>query len=189
MIISIGREAGSGGREMALKLSKQLNLEYVTQQKLIITADEMGFFEEVYSFCNEKPANTLLQAIAKNEVVSKNQQIVAMVFEELARRGSFVILGRAANYFLRQRADFVSVFLHANFDFKLQRLQAQGYSKEEAIEYMNRKDSQRASFNRYYTGEEWGKAKFYNLSIDTSKCGIDRSLEFIISFVNCAIKS
>lgn len=183
MIISIGRQAGSGGREVALKLSQKLGVEYLGEEELIAKADELGYFEQLYSFYKESPVCTLMQAIAINEVADDKQKVIFDVYNALAKSGDFVVIGRCANYFLKNTDEFVSVFLHAPFEFKLSRLmQIENLDEASAKEYMERIDTERASFHKYYTNQEWGGTLGYDLCINTSKVGLDEAVDLICKY-------
>ena len=183
MIISVGRETGAGGRELAHKLSDKLGWTYLNKDKLLKKADEIGFFEEMYEFYNEVPVSSLLQAISKNEVAaSSKKNIISKIYKKLSSHGDYIVMGRCANYFLREEEGCFSVFLHANFDFKLKRLLAQGYSKSDAIDYMETSDEGRQRFHKYYTNENWGDTKNYDLCINTAFCGVDNAVKLIEDF-------
>ncbi|BCX79350.1 AAA family ATPase [Campylobacter sp. 19-13652] len=183
MIISIGRQAGSGGLEIASKLATRLGVEFLGEEELIAKAATLGYFEQLYSFYKESPVSTLMQAIAINECAPNRQDEIFAMYSALANSGDFVIIGRCANYFLKGTQEFVSVFLHAPDEFKLSRLMnQQGFSQSEALEYMERTDRERASFHRYYTGQEWGGTPGYDLCINTAKTGIKNSVEIILDY-------
>ncbi len=185
MIISVGRQTGAGGRELAHKLADRLGYTYLNKEKLLQKADELGYFEEMYEFYNEVPVNTLLQAISDNEIARASQtDVVREIYLKLLSSGDYIVMGRCANCFLRGQKDFFSVFLGADVEFKLARLLAQGYDEKSAIEYMEQSDAGRASFHHYYTGEEWGGARYYDLCINTARCGVDNAVEIIEFFLN-----
>lgn len=185
MIISIGRQTGAGGRELAHKLAQNLNFTYLNKEKLLVKADEFGYFEAMYQFYNEVPVNTLMQAISNNEIAKDSKKsLIAQIYQKLLNDGNYVVMGKCANYFLRGQKDFFSIFLHAPQSFKLSRLIKQGYSSSDAIEYMEQNDAGRASFHHYYTNEIWGGSQYYDLCINTAMCGIDNAIEIIKFFIN-----
>lgn len=185
MIISVGRQTGAGGRELAAKLAKKLGFAYLDQDSLLKKADEIGHFEQMYRFYNETPVNTLLQAISKNEIANENStKIIKEIYAKLISGGDYIIMGRCANCFLRGQKDFFSVFLHAPSEFKKARLVASGISPSKVDEYMHDTDNGRARFHRYYTGEEWGGSAFYDLCINTGVCGVDNAVELIEFFIS-----
>lgn len=182
MIISIGRQTGSGGREIAFKLSNELNFTYLNKEKLLQKAKDFGYFEEMNRLYKEKPVNSLLQAIVKNEVAVEKKDSIKEIYNKLTADGDYIIVGRCANYFLRRDKDFLSVFLHANSEFKTKRImQIEDLTKEEAMEFIENEDTNRESFHNYYTNEKWGDSIYYDLCIDTSKFGIQKSINFIIN--------
>jgi hypothetical protein len=184
MIISIGRQTGSGGREIAQKLADETGFKYLDKDALLRRANEIGCFEKMYNFYNEKPVNILVQAIAQNEVARKKTEEISAIYEQILRGGNFIILGRCANYFFRDRDDFVSIFLHAPQEFKVARLMHErNKNRAFVIEYMQNLDSERASFHKYYTGEIWGETNGYDFLINTAKFGIDGVLKLIKTIV------
>ncbi|WP_052137707.1 AAA family ATPase [Campylobacter sputorum] len=184
MIISIGRQTGSGGREIAYKLSNELNFTYLNKEKLLQKAKDFGYFEEMNRLYKEKPVNSLLQAIVKNEVALEKKDNIRKIYNELIKDGDYIIVGRCANYFLRQNSDFLSVFLHASAEFKTKRIMEQeNLNKQNALEYMELEDTNRESFHNYYTNEKWGDSIYYDLCIDTSKFGIEKTIKFIINAI------
>lgn len=180
VIISIDRQTGSGGKELAQKLSQSLGFKFLDENELLEYASKIGYFEQMYSFYHETAVNSLMQAIVQNEGVNPNKEIIKEIYKSLANSGNFVILGRCANHFLRQNSNFFSIFLHADFEFKLQRLIKLGKLKETAEQYMENEDFNRISFHKFHTKEEWGNASFYDLCINSSSLGIDGSLELIL---------
>lgn len=184
MIISIGRQTGSGGREIASKLSQELGFTYLNKEKLLQKAKEFGYFEEMNRLYKEKPVNSLLQAIAKNEVAVEKKDSIRKIYKELTKDGDYIIVGRCANYFLRQNSEFLSIFLHANVDFKVARImKLENLNNQEALDFIELEDENRESFHNYYTDEKWGDSIYYDLCIDTSKFGIEKSMSFIINAV------
>lgn len=182
MIISIGRQTGSGGREIAYKLSKELNFTYLNKEKLLQKAKDFGYFEEMNRLYKEKPVNSLLQAIVKNEIAVERKDSIKKIYNELTKDDNYIIVGRCANYFLRQNSEFLSVFLHANMEFKLKRIMEQeNLNRQKASDFIELEDENRESFHNYYTDEKWGESIYYDLCINTSKFGIDKSMVLIIN--------
>lgn len=183
MIISIGRQTGSGGREISELLAKELNFSYLDKDTLLKKAKILGYFDEIYNFYNEKPVNCLIQAISQNEVVDKKINQIAKIYDLILCNGNYVILGRCTNYFFRQRKDFLSVFLYAGEDFRLNRLQNELQNPKNAHYYLHKYDDERALFHKYYTGEIWGEKSGYDICINTEKIGINNTLAIIKSLI------
>ena len=131
------------------------------------------------------PVNTLLQAISHSELANEQKRDrIARIYQKIVEGGNVIVLGRCAGFFLRGRADLLTVFLRANDEFKLARLQKEGHA--DAREYMEESDAGRMSFHQYYTNQVWGASANYNICIDTSYCGIDNAVNIIEYLVkNC----
>ncbi|MCI6988838.1 MAG: cytidylate kinase-like family protein [Campylobacter sp.] len=181
MIICIGRQTGSGGGEIVSKLAKELDLTLLDGDRLLYEADELGYYEQMYRFCAETPVSELLQAIA-SEISIETKNIIRDFYDKLLKKDDYIVLGRCANFFLRDKSNFASFFLSADDEFKLTRLKNRGV-KGDIKEYMQESDTKRASFHRYYTNEVWGGSSYYDLCINSSRLGIEKSLELIKHYI------
>ena len=182
MVITIGRQTGAGGRELAQKLASRLGYTYLEKADLLKRADGLGCFELMYEFYNEMPVNMLLQAISHNEVANEEKrERMAKIYRQIASEGNIIILGRCAGHFLRDRSDLLRVFLRAEDDFKLARLASE--TKGDVREFMENSDAGRASFHRYYTNQIWGASQNYDICINTSFCGVDGAVEIIENLI------
>jgi len=184
MIISIGREYGSGGHEIGKKLATKYGIKFYDKQALIQVAKENGNYDEIISFFEEKPANSLLYAIAMN---SYFDDIGKKQFETIRKIGeleSCVIIGRCSNYIFKENNNATSVFIHANIEKKIQRV-TQIYKNEakNTRAIIENTAKQRAAFHNYYTDEFWGDSRNYQLTIDSGEIGIDASVELISDFI------
>ena len=107
----------------------------------------------------------------------------AKVIKELAQKESCVIVGRCANYILRDQPNMLSVFIHADSSFCLERaLERNSLSEKEMQRYIERTDKYRSDFYRYHTGHSWTDARYYDLCLDSGKIGFEKCVEEIISF-------
>ena len=102
------------------------------------------------------------------------------IIEELAERESCVIVGRCANYILKDRPNTVSVFIHASMDYRIRRASSvYNMEKTDLVSYIKSVDRHKSDYYKYYTGVEWKDATYYNISIDSSKTGISGAVEEI----------
>jgi len=184
MIITIGREYGSGGHEIGEKLAQKYGIKFYDKQALIKIAKENGYYDEIISFYEEKPVNSLLYAIAMNsysEVIGKRQ---FETIEEIAELESCVLIGRCSNYIFKGNDNSTSVFIHADIEKRMRRVtdiyKNDGKNIRSLIENTDKK---RASFHNYYTEENWGDSRNYQLTIDSGEIGIDASVELISNFI------
>lgn len=192
-IITIGRQYGSGGREIGFKLASYYHIPFYDKSILKRAAQESGICEELFENFDEKPTTSFLYSLvmdpyalgynASSFDMPINQKVFLAAFEAIknvAAEGPCVIVGRCADYALRDIDNKLNVFVHAPMSFKKHRI-IKDYNiapekvKEEAI----RMDKQRASYYNYYTSQKWGDLKSYDLCIDSGLFGIDGSVNLI----------
>ena len=182
-IITIGREYGSGGREVAEKLSAKLGIALYDKEKLIERAKEKGTFESMKSFYNEKPIDSLLYAIAMDTVDTITGRINRVPFEmmkEIAEQEDCIIVGRCGNYIFKDHPDALRVFIHADAGKRTVKIGDQlKLSSDKAADLVKQMDRERASFYRFHTEEEWEDLKNYDLSLDSGIFGVDGCVEMI----------
>lgn len=111
--------------------------------------------------------------------------VQAHVIEELAAKGSCVIVGRCADYVLRDNPDLISIFIHADTEDKVMRVvnEYHGAALEEAESVINKADKRRANYYNYYTNRKWSRAATYDLCINSSTLGIDKTVELIKQYI------
>ena len=189
-IITIGRQFGSGGHEVGRRLAAELGLTLYDKELLKMVAQESNICEQVLEDYDEKPTGSLLYSIVMDIYPSMNyvgntlhQQIYQAQYDtimKLGQKGGCVIVGRAADYILRDNPRLTSVFIHAKDDFRVQRImEYEHISKDKALDMIARADKKRASFYNFQTEKKWGQAASYNLTVDTSALGIDGCVTLI----------
>lgn len=194
MIITIGRQFGSGGHEIGRKLAKELGIKIYDKELLKLVAEESGICEKVLENYDEKPTNSLLYSIVMDVYPSMNyvgttlnQQIYQAQFDTIKKLGqgeSCVIVGRGADYILRDCDHLTSVFVHASMDFRAQRVaEYEKITEAKARDMIIKADKKRASFYNFQTEKKWGMVSSYNLSVDSSDLGIDGAVGLIIDYV------
>lgn len=200
VIITIGRQFGSGGHEIGRKLAKELGLKLYDKELLKLVAEESGICEKVLENYDEKPTNSLLYSIVMDVYPSMNyvgttlnQQIYQAQFDtikKLGQTGGCVIVGRGADYILRDCPKLTTVFVHASMDYRIQRVaEFEKISDAKARDMIVKADKKRASFYNFQTEKKWGAASSYNLSVDSSDLGIDGSVKLIENYVELKKKS
>ena len=198
-VITIGREFGSGGHEIGMKLAEKLGIKCYDKELLELAAKESGLCEELFASQDEKPTNSFLYSLVMDTYsfgyssagftdMPMNHKIFLAQFEaikKLASEGPCVMVGRCADYALADNPDCFSVFVHANLDWRINRI-AQKYNKnaKEAKDMINKTDKSRSSYYNYYTNKKWGSADSYNLCLDSSKLGIDGTAKAIIEAIH-----
>ena len=189
-IITIGRQFGSGGHEVGRRLAAELGLTLYDKELLKMVAQESNICEQVLEDYDEKPTGSLLYSIVMDIYPSMNyvgntlhQQIYQAQYDtimKLGQKGGCVIVGRAADYILRDNPRLTSVFIHAKDDFRVQRImEYEHISKDKALDMIAKADKKRASFYNFQTEKKWGQAASYNLTVDTSALGIDGCVTLI----------
>ena len=198
-IISIGREFGSGGRQIGEELAKKLGIKYYDKELLDHAAEHSGLCKELFENHDEKPTNSFLYSLVMDSYslgysaagfteMPMNHKVFLAQFEtirHLAEEGPCVMVGRCADYALADNPNLFSVFIHAGLDSRIARISAKYLkSPKESRDAIQKMDKSRSSYYNYYTNKKWGSAQSYDLCIDSSKLGIDGSVDTII----CALK-
>lgn len=187
LVITIGREHGSGGRYVGEKLAEKLGIKCYNSELVTETALKSGFSENFIADNEEKKPESLLFSIAMAYSVSGSQPVTmrlfneqAKVIKELAQRESCIIIGRAADYILREHKNLLRVFLCAPLEDRISRIcKTDKLSPNEAEKIIRKKDKQRAAFISFYSDRKWGLASNYDLCINTALFGIDGSVELL----------
>ncbi len=189
-IITIGRQFGSGGHEVGRRLAAELGLTLYDKELLKMVAQESNICEQVLEDYDEKPTGSLLYSIMMDIYPSMNyvgntlqQQVVQAQYDtimKIGQKGGCVIVGRAADYILRDNPRLTSVFIHASDEFRIKRItEYEHISDDKARDMIAKADKKRASFYNFQTEKRWGHAASYNLSVDTSQLGIDGCVTLI----------
>ena len=197
IILTIGRQFASGGREIGKKLAEALNIAYYDKELMTLAAKESGLCEDCFEQADERASSGLSYAFTMGysymgmfppyaDVLSNDRLFLYQsdAIRKLANEGSCVIVGRCADYILRDNPNCLSFFIHNTKENRIQRIiETQDLTVEQAKELMTKTDKSRASYYNYYTNKEWGVASSYNFSIDVSVLGVDESVQFIKNFV------
>lgn len=197
-IYTIGREFGSGGREVGEKLAAKLGIKLYDKELLQQAAKDSGFCEEIFENHDEKPTNSFLYSLVMDTYsvsgysaapfldMPLNHKVFLAQFEtikKIAEKESCVIVGRCADYALSDNPDCINVFIHADLDVRIKNVSRDlNITENKARDIINKTDKQRASYYNYYTSKKWGDSKSYNLSLDAGKLGTDNCVEMILKF-------
>ena len=195
LIITIGRQFGSGGHEIGEKLAKKLGIKFYDKELIKLIEKQSGLCEKVLESYDEKPTNSLLYSIVMDIYPSVmytgptiDQQIYQANYDTIRRLADgepCVIVGRCADYILRDHPELVSVFVHANSDFRAARI-AEEYKLPDAKvrDLLVKTDKKRASYYNFQSEKQWGAASSYNLCIESSEVGIDGAVDLIMDYIN-----
>lgn len=193
LYLTIGRQFGSGGREIGKKVAEALGIPYYDKELLAVAAQESGLSHEFLKSYDEKPTNSFLYSLvmgqqhlmtgvqgATVEQLATNAQRDAVL--SVAEKGSCVIVGRCADYILREKPGLVRVFVCADHDARIERVcRRDGVSPKEAEEKLRKMDKTRGSYYSFHTDRKWGAAESYDLCVSSSRWGVDRAAEMILS--------
>jgi cytidylate kinase len=192
-IITIGRQYGSGGREIAKMVAEKYGIPYYDKELLTRAAKESGFCEEMLASHDERPTNSFLYNLVMDTYsfgynssfvdVPISQKIFLAQFDtikKIASEGPCVIVGRCADYALSEFDNCVHVFIHSDEEHKIKRIMERNQvSEKEAKEMMVKKDKQRQSYYNYYSSKKWGRADTYDLTINSGKLGLQGTVDLI----------
>ena len=197
-IYTIGREFGSGGREVGEKLAAKLGIKLYDKELLQQAAKDSGFCEEIFENHDEKPTNSFLYSLVMDTYsvsgysaapfldMPLNHKVFLAQFEtikKIAEIESCGIGGRCADYALSDNPNCINVFIHADLDVRIKNVSRNlNITENKARDIINKTDKQRASYYNYYTSKKWGDSKSYNLSLDAGKLGTDNCVEMILKF-------
>lgn len=189
-IITIGRQFGSGGHEVGRRLAAELGLKLYDKELLKMMAQESNICEQVLEDYDEKNTGSLLYSIMMDVSPSLNyvgntlqRQIYKAQYDTIRKvgeKGGCVIVGRGADYILRDHPRLTSVFIHAKDDFRIARImEYEHVSEQKAKDIVAKADKKRASYYNFQTEKKWGQVTSYNLSLDTGDIGIDGCVNVI----------
>ena len=194
VVITIARQYGSGGRTIGEMLAKKLNVHYYDKELMKLASDDSGINEALFVNADEKVKSTKLFHIAKKEYHGElippesddftstdnlfNYQ--AKIIRELAGKESCVIIGRCSNYILKDYPNVLRVFIHADWDFRMEKAAEKlSMSQKEIEKFLQKDDKRKDEYYRRFTGEEWKDATQYDLCLDSSKLGYEKCIEEI----------
>ena len=196
-IITISREFGSGGREIGKKLAEQLNVPFYDKELIEIAAKESGLDKELFEEEDSRTSKGFrllgalgyslggpLSTITELSLNDRLFLVQSQVIEQVAKEGACVIVGRCADYVLKDYPNVVSVFVHADRKFCLDRsMERHSMTEKEMQKYIEKTDQYRGDFYRYHTGHEWVDARNYDLCLNSGKLGFEKCVEEIKAYI------
>lgn len=200
-IITIGRQYGSGGREIGQKIAEHYGIPFYDNELITRAAKESGFAEETFARAEDKATNSLLYSLAMGINVYGNQDFgfsglslddriflaQSDMIRKVADEGPCVIVGRCADYVLKEREDVVNLFIKASMSFRLERVVKEyGEEQKKAADVILKNDKRRANYYNYHVGERWSDLNNYDLVIRSDLAGIDRSVSCICEYLGAA---
>ena len=183
VIITIAREHGSSGKQIGKLVAQKLGIPFYYKEMVALAAHESGLDREFISDIHKNAPDALRELYLSSQVVQRAIAAQEQIIRKVADNGSCVIVGRAADYVLRDRKNVVRVFVHAPMEYRVGRvMEVYGDSPSEAKRNIRRSDKARASYYRHISGQRWGDAKNYELSVDSS-VGVEKTAELIVQYV------
>ena len=194
-IISICREYCSGGKEIGKKVSDELGYTFLDKQLITEAAKKSGYDESVFEKVDEVATNSLLYSLVLGTyganaagAMPDNDKLFGLqaeIIRDTAKEKNCVVIGRCADYVLREEPHLIKIFLKADMDFRVERFRSlyttpEGKKPEDII---NKTDKKRASYYKFNTGNLWKDMNNYDLVINTGKVGIDNAVATIIDYV------
>ena len=204
-ILTIGRQYGSGGREIGQKLADHYGIKCYDRDLVAHVAKDSGFCKEIIQREDERPTSSFVYnlvmdtysfghgAAAAFTDMPLSQKVFLAQFEtikSLAEEGPCIFIGRCADEALSERNDVISVFIHASEEFRAGRVRNypeykdQEQSGKKITDFMARIDRQRQSYYNYYASGKWGRADTYDMSIDSSLLGIDGTVKLLTQLID-----
>lgn len=197
-VITIARGYGSGGRSIGKMLAKELNIPYYDRELLRLASDESGINEELFGKADETIRQSLLYKIAKKEykgelIPPDREEFVsndnlftyqAKVIRDLAEAGPCVVIGRCADYVLKDMPNVVRLYIHAPIEKCVERERGILIGNDKEVEHQIRSiDKRRAAYYKYYTQQEWNSADHYDLCLNTADFDYQTCVEIVKSYL------
>lgn len=199
IVITIARQYGSGGKTIGQMVADELGIPFYNRDILRLASEDSGINENLFVEADEKLKGTTLFRISKSvyegELIPPDSDdfvstrnlfnYQAKIIKKLAETESCVIVGRCADFVLRNYPNVMSVFVHADREFCLARaMERNSMSIREMEKFINKTDKYRGDYYKYYTGQYWWDARHYDLCLDSGKLGFEKCKKEILSYRN-----
>ncbi len=204
LIITIARQFGSGGREIGERVAKLLDIPMYDKELIKDAAAKGSLNEEVLKTTDESAANSLLYTLAMgSNVLGATMQfgykmplndklfiLQSEVIREYAAAGSCVIIGRCADYVLRDEENVLKIFIYSDIETREKRIRERypDIKSSQVLDVINKTDKRRASYYNFYTGNKWGKYDNYDLAINAATFGVEKTSELVADFAKNLIE-
>lgn len=188
IIVTIGREFGSGGHYIAEKVAEKLGITIYDKELLQQVIEHHGFTHDEIHKYDEKPTNFFLSRRVKNHSNSIEEIMAEKLFDFLQEKAdsgeSFVVVGRCSDYILKEYPNALRVFVLGDKEAKTERImEVLGLSKRKAHIMMKKMDKKRKTYHNHYSSIKWGDSRGYHLSINSSLLGLDGTADMIVEMV------
>jgi len=196
IILSVGRQIGSGGRIIAKMLAEEFGCTFYDRELLNLAAKESGFCEKFFEQNDERSGffksrfHMHVPLFGENDYYRNNfsqeslYQFQSDAIRKAAEGGSCVFVGRTADYILRDKKNLLSIFISASMDDRIKAVcKRKDISRAEARKLINDGESNRASYYNFYTGKEWGHSSSYDICVNSSILGLEQTEQFLADFI------
>ncbi len=198
LVITIARHYGSGGRTVGLMLAKELGINCYDREILRMASDDSGINETLFEKADERLKNNLFRIsrkVYKGQLISpKSGDFVsdenlfnyqAKIIKELAESESCIIVGRCADYVLKDHPDVTRIYVYADEKFCLERSKEfLGMMDDEEVQkFIEKTDKFRGDYYKYYTGKDWDDARNYDLCLNSGVLGFEKTVEEIKAYL------
>ena len=203
MVITIGRQYGSGGRVVGRMLSERLEIPYYDKELLVEAAKDSGICQELFEDHDEKPTRSFLFSLVTGTGtrgdlggsymdMPLNHRLFLAQFDTIRRvagEGPCVIVGRCADYVLRDQGNVINVFIKADLQHRIARAIERGADPAKAEDFVRQQDKQRAGYYNYYATSTWGDVTNYDLCLDTGKLGYEGAFDLLCEYIKLREKT
>ena len=183
MVITIGRECGCDGDEVAKRLSEKYRIPHYTKKEITELAKKKGVYDKYPFFFGEKTIDSMMTSVS-DDFVTARYMTPKKALAELLEDQDCVVVGRASDYAFKDRSDVVRIFLCGDRDSRVKRIaEKHGISEKKAAKLVGDTDARRRSYHDYYSGENWGYAGNYDLCLDEAKLGVDGVVDMVAAYI------
>lgn len=188
LIISVGREFGSGGRVIAEALAKRFNIPIYDRHLITEIADKTGMSPEEIEKLNEAPNSRLISRRVRGFSNSIEDNVAEMQFDFIRKKAesgeSFVVVGRCSETKLKEFKGLVSLFILGDTDAKIKRvMDVYEMDEHDAKNFIEKKDKKRKRYHNYHVGMHWGDSRLYDLSINSTRLGIEGTIDYLEKYI------
>jgi len=198
VIVNIGREFGSNGHRIGKKLAEDMNVPFYDSEIISRASKESGIKEELFKVVDEQQTNSFLYSLAMGAysyasrisaagTVSMADRLFLIqtdVIKKIAQEGSCVIVGRCANFILKDDPASINIFISSDIDERVKNVaERENIDDKKALDMINKIDKKRANYYNYYTNEKWGSRNTNHMIINSSILGIDGTVKLIQDFI------